>query len=381
MYYLAAGERGTIESRGLERQRKFDGLSRWKFDAVMQMFPLLLQIGLFLFSAALSIYLWRIHLSLAIIVLSFTSFGFISYSVLLISAVAAPDSPFQTPLAPLVGRLISARFGLNSGFVFGHILERARHLIHRIDATCSRYIPNSYNLLPLFLHGQFHAEPVNRAEASDFFKGPFPEASPEVPAASWVLETSNDPHTLDVAAEMVVNLQWPNAIDMTPQLNRLHDRFLECFDYWKDSNGDCYLIRDLDGMALRAIHLGRAYCALRWTSLSAKVEPLHHSFNYVHSEINMLKPELATVVRLMAGNPDVICSSEMPLATEWALQVIPSLQYPDWEPKHKALKYFLAQFDDVLPTLDRRSFTDYLFCVNSFLSTVSARDIGWRDKR
>ncbi|KAJ7106191.1 hypothetical protein C8R44DRAFT_681160, partial [Mycena epipterygia] len=66
-HYLAAGEHGTIEARGLERQRKLDGLHKWKFNAVMQMFPFLLQIGLFLFSAALSIYLWRIHTSLAII--------------------------------------------------------------------------------------------------------------------------------------------------------------------------------------------------------------------------------------------------------------------------------------------------------------------------
>ncbi|KAJ7737743.1 hypothetical protein B0H16DRAFT_1325693, partial [Mycena metata] len=82
-HYLAASERGTNEARGLERQRKLDGLHRWKFDTVMQIFPLLLQIGLFLFSAGLSIYLWRIHISLAIVVLSFTAFGFISYTVLL----------------------------------------------------------------------------------------------------------------------------------------------------------------------------------------------------------------------------------------------------------------------------------------------------------
>ncbi|KAJ7670685.1 hypothetical protein DFH06DRAFT_1037705, partial [Mycena polygramma] len=88
MYYMAAGERGTIEARGLERQRKFEGLRKWKFDAVMQMFPLLLQVGLFLFSAALSIYLWKIHLSLALVVLSFTSIGAITYTILLMSAVA-----------------------------------------------------------------------------------------------------------------------------------------------------------------------------------------------------------------------------------------------------------------------------------------------------
>ncbi|KAJ7828899.1 hypothetical protein B0H13DRAFT_1916815 [Mycena leptocephala] len=33
MYYQAAGSRGTIEERGLERQRKLDGLRKWKFDA------------------------------------------------------------------------------------------------------------------------------------------------------------------------------------------------------------------------------------------------------------------------------------------------------------------------------------------------------------
>ncbi|KAJ7910745.1 hypothetical protein B0H13DRAFT_1574947, partial [Mycena leptocephala] len=65
MHYSAAGERGSLEARGLERQRKFDGLRKWKFDMLIQMFPLLLQFGLLLFSAALSVYLWTIHPSIA----------------------------------------------------------------------------------------------------------------------------------------------------------------------------------------------------------------------------------------------------------------------------------------------------------------------------
>jgi hypothetical protein len=56
MYYEAAGSRGTIEQRGLERQRKLDSLHRWNFDMLLQTFPLLLQLALFLFSAGLSIY-------------------------------------------------------------------------------------------------------------------------------------------------------------------------------------------------------------------------------------------------------------------------------------------------------------------------------------
>ncbi|KAJ7210779.1 hypothetical protein GGX14DRAFT_624913 [Mycena pura] len=107
MYYHAAGSRGTIEERGLERQRKLDGLHKWKFDTVMQTLPLLLQLALLLFSTALSVYLWTVNIPIAIIVLTFTLVGFGAYLVLLSSATISPDLPFQTPLAPLFKRTIS----------------------------------------------------------------------------------------------------------------------------------------------------------------------------------------------------------------------------------------------------------------------------------
>ncbi|KAJ7189060.1 hypothetical protein C8R46DRAFT_980463 [Mycena filopes] len=58
--YTSAGEHGPISTRGLERQRKFDGLRKWHFETVIQMFPLLLQFGLFVFAAGLSVYLWTV---------------------------------------------------------------------------------------------------------------------------------------------------------------------------------------------------------------------------------------------------------------------------------------------------------------------------------
>jgi hypothetical protein len=57
MYYQAAGSRGTIEERGLDRQRKLDGIRRWRFDLLLQIFPMLLQLALLLFSSVLSFYL------------------------------------------------------------------------------------------------------------------------------------------------------------------------------------------------------------------------------------------------------------------------------------------------------------------------------------
>jgi hypothetical protein len=75
LHYNSAGEHGTIEERGLERQRKVDGMRRWGFDLVMQVFPLLLQFALLLFATALSIYLWTIHHAIAAISLTLTGLG------------------------------------------------------------------------------------------------------------------------------------------------------------------------------------------------------------------------------------------------------------------------------------------------------------------
>ncbi|KAJ7850092.1 hypothetical protein B0H13DRAFT_2401800, partial [Mycena leptocephala] len=74
MYYRTVGSGRTIEERGLERQRKLDGLRRWKFEAVLQTFPVHLHLALLLFCCALSVYLWTIDRSIAIIVLAMTLF-------------------------------------------------------------------------------------------------------------------------------------------------------------------------------------------------------------------------------------------------------------------------------------------------------------------
>ncbi|KAJ7433387.1 hypothetical protein B0H11DRAFT_2375942, partial [Mycena galericulata] len=72
MYYIEAGSRGTIEERGLKRQHKLDGLRKWKFEAVLQTFHVLLQIALLVFTTALSVYLWTVHHPLATLVVALT---------------------------------------------------------------------------------------------------------------------------------------------------------------------------------------------------------------------------------------------------------------------------------------------------------------------
>ncbi|KAJ7081920.1 hypothetical protein C8R44DRAFT_905064, partial [Mycena epipterygia] len=95
MYYSSARQ-GSIEQRCIARQREFDGICKWKFEEILNTFPVLLQSSLFLFAAALSTYLWTINHSLAIIVVVLTFFGFLISILVLIFAMVSPDDcPFQ----------------------------------------------------------------------------------------------------------------------------------------------------------------------------------------------------------------------------------------------------------------------------------------------
>ncbi|KAF7348692.1 hypothetical protein MVEN_01388000 [Mycena venus] len=377
MYYLAAGERGSLEARGLERQRKFDGLRRWKFDAVMRAFPLLLQAGLLLFSTALSIYLRTIHKSLAIVVLFFTALGFVLYTALLISAVAAPDSPFQSPLAALVTRLLPRTLWIKLKKLSSPLLALCRRIMCHLSAVFTPSMSGSPILLPLFLKLTTEKNGSPGDAPAPIFDDPFPEPSPEVPAVSWVLEASTDPRVISLAAAMVPHLQWPSTMDARPHLNRLRDGLLACFDFFNhDSTHILYQPRD--GMTLQGLHLGQAYCAFRW--ILGLGGPNHPKFSHFHPDIDGPSPQLANVVRNLAGDPVVIFGVDQESDTRWSLRVIPSILYADSTSRYKNLDLFLAQFENEIPSLDVQSFTDYLFCIHTFLSSTNPRDIVWMDK-
>ncbi|KAK6985068.1 hypothetical protein R3P38DRAFT_3374876, partial [Favolaschia claudopus] len=219
MYYSAAGEQGTIERRGLERQRKLDGLIKWRFELIMQAFPLCLQFGLFLFAAALSVYLWRIHQVLAGIVIGITAGGAIAYFALLATAIFFKDSPFQTPLVPflrtmvssIVPRYLETKAGSYSRKCTLQFLELFK--LRHIKQLFSPSFHQSEDLLPRFA---FTLDSDPSAGPAPLFKKPIP--SPENSGVSWVLEYSTDLTLLAQAADMSVDVQWPVNMDLTLKL-------------------------------------------------------------------------------------------------------------------------------------------------------------------
>ncbi|KAJ7479718.1 hypothetical protein FB451DRAFT_1556572 [Mycena latifolia] len=384
MHYQEAGSRGTIEERGLERQRKLDGLRKWKLESVLQMFPMLLQLALFLFSAALSIYLWTVHHGIAIIVLALTSLGFAVYVLQLGSAIISPDSPFQTPLAPFLIQLIPATLRILKATV-----SQLRELVNSMRTSWSRSI-ESGTVLPCVA---LHVVNSNMEPSSDpyYYSPPsFPQSSPEVHAALWVLETSTDPNVISIVSEIAVDLQWPLDLDLRLPMTRIAQSFDSCLDISWQGNHASGEIRK--GMALRASSYGRAYCSLRVianTSLMDWTVPsIFGTLDHETIEIGTADPVEYSHILNVA---QIIKAGMLPtLALDWAdqptiqlaLHVIPSLNPHDTFDPLNSLEHFVAQFQGGgMTRLNESSFANYLCCVNSFLAPTSPRLTARMDKR
>jgi hypothetical protein len=432
MYYSAPGERGTMEARGLARQHKFDGMRKWKFDALMQTFPLLLQLGLLLFAAALSVYLRIINLTLATIVLCLTSFGCFSYLFLITSPVFSPNSPFQSPQAQFVAQLATTTSWRKLRESWSRITIRPRRFIRRVWPT--HFFRGSHDFLPYSTEQQSEVDwmlPENRDShvmqrtvwrrlhdsvirhpcsllrrvhsaystriplstrhkngqkilSPPLFDSPFPNPSPEVAAVSWVLETSTDPAVVTFAAEMAVQLQWPLNVDLAPQISRLRDTVLGCFEYrgvYKLTDdgpvGAVNLDKIRDGMADRVIRSGQAYCSLR-----ALAQPLSKEENTVccADYRPFESPGLRNVVRILTGSSELMFDSIPPMDIEWTLRAYMALEPSHLPNREREFQHFLDQTNKIR-TVDASSFTEYLFCIHAFLNDTNQMDLVRRDKR
>ena len=95
--YASIDMRGSAIERSQNRQRKLDGIVTWYFDHVMEALPVILQFALLLLGCALSLYLWRIDRTVALVVLGATSFGVVFYAFIVVAGTASASCPYQTP--------------------------------------------------------------------------------------------------------------------------------------------------------------------------------------------------------------------------------------------------------------------------------------------
>ncbi|KAG8940623.1 hypothetical protein FRC03_005282 [Tulasnella sp. 419] len=81
------------------RQKKFDGLERWRFRLFLAVLPLLLKIALGLFMFGVIFFLWEINNEVAGVVVAISLVGLLATVASWLIAVRYSTSPFQTPLS------------------------------------------------------------------------------------------------------------------------------------------------------------------------------------------------------------------------------------------------------------------------------------------
>ncbi|KAG8963053.1 hypothetical protein FRC03_003488 [Tulasnella sp. 419] len=97
--YKNSGALSTLPEQGRIRQRKYNGLKRFRFRLLMQLLPALLQLSLALFLIGIIDFMWQINFAIAAVVMVPVTVGLLAYCLSLIIALKHPDSPFQTSIS------------------------------------------------------------------------------------------------------------------------------------------------------------------------------------------------------------------------------------------------------------------------------------------
>ncbi|KAF9649283.1 hypothetical protein BDM02DRAFT_1937572 [Thelephora ganbajun] len=90
---------GSAVDKSRDRQRKLDGMKKWRFYLAIESLPVVLQLALLLLGGALSLYLWTISRTVAGVIIAITLFGVTLYIFLTLAATFYYNCPYQTPLS------------------------------------------------------------------------------------------------------------------------------------------------------------------------------------------------------------------------------------------------------------------------------------------
>ncbi|OAX38100.1 hypothetical protein K503DRAFT_819061, partial [Rhizopogon vinicolor AM-OR11-026] len=258
---------GSLEERGRRRQQKMEALRTWYFDAVVQSFPALLQVSLFLFGASLSINMWSQQQTIARVIICMTAFGIMLYGFSVLASLMSSDCPFQTPVS-VVMRLAwhvtevraeqlydfcdfqyTPRY-IRPGVAFIKLLltglASARSMLSALHRAIIHSVISSIRPLRSLLPAQPHApascdlefgtlpseaiEPYLPVISVSYEFPVISIASSDAPSVKWLLETSTDPNVFIAACHLVPEVEWPFDFDVSGIISLLHRTLGSCFD-------------------------------------------------------------------------------------------------------------------------------------------------------
>lgn len=235
---------GSAADKSRDRQRKLDGLEKWRFRLVIESLPVMLQLALLLFGCGLSLYLWTINRIVAGVAIAFTLFGVTLYVFFTFIATLYYNCPYQTPPSILIRTL--TRYLAHSGSAFA---RSVRSIMTSLAGVYSRLAKGFERTLGHLRSGVLSAlHNFGCVTDAQDIEEQIPLAVVEPPGSrffgeisidwevckadarciSWVLDSTTDIDVIFSTVRFAAEIIWYPEIAgaLSPRL--LTDLFLEC---------------------------------------------------------------------------------------------------------------------------------------------------------
>lgn len=263
-HYQGVGEQGSDESRGLERQRKFDALRTWHLQAILEAVPVLLQASLLLFAAGLSAYIWVQQRTVATVLIVINGTGALFYIFVVSMSMLYEDCPFQSPFSTLLRR--TARYLTPHAAISKRRSNQQLITITRPPTRSPRegqqWLPASAveRSLPRSHHSVSLTTDTTKTEIGDV-AGSLPGGLRISDAVGWILDASMDLQARANICAIVCMIPWSRGA-----IQRLPVRVL---DGLLDDIQGCFALRDqilqlIDIYREAAKHFISAFLFLFW---------------------------------------------------------------------------------------------------------------------
>jgi hypothetical protein len=230
---------GSAADKSRDRQRKLDGLEKWRFHLTIESLPVMLQFALLLLGCALSLYLWTISRAVAGVAITVTLFGVTSYVFLTLAATLYYNCPYQTPPSILTRTVIRYLTYSEAAFarslrslipaflsiknlrrIFGHLRSGVRYAL--ASFRCISTVAEEAEHIPLA------AVTASPARIFEDVLISWEVCKADVRCIAWVLDSTTDPDvifsTVRFAADMILYPEIAGAL--SPHV--LADLFFDC---------------------------------------------------------------------------------------------------------------------------------------------------------
>ncbi|CAE6480399.1 unnamed protein product [Rhizoctonia solani] len=216
-----SGRTGQPHVQARQRQRRLDGLERWKMPEILAFLPTLMHLSLILFFVGLTIYLWDIHVGVAIPVLAMTALTFIFYATTTILPLGNAYCPYNTPLSHYIDsglQTLLSRFR-TCGFT-------QRFLVRQYDSDAAAD-----------LTGALSDQVTSRA-------------------LGWLITHSQDERSVDLALQAIAGADARMPVQPLIESNvvqRLAIRFMACFSVHPKNGSTRTSVPDVASLYGRAL--------------------------------------------------------------------------------------------------------------------------------